>query len=63
MSSVKNSDENVVYRLYYDEEECTYKHIELNTYGLDVNLILEEDMMVQSRDSVIGEDLKNILSL
>lgn len=63
MSSVKNSDENVVYRLYYDEEECTYKHIELNTYGLDVNLILEEDMMVESRDSVIGEDLKNILSL
>ncbi len=63
MSSVKNSDENVVYRLYYDEEECTYKHIKLNTYGLDANLILEEDMMVESRDSVIGEDLKKIEKL
>lgn len=60
MSSVEKSDDNVVYRLYYDKETRTYGHVELNTYGLDSNLILEEDMMVDSRDAVIGSQLNTI---
>lgn len=63
MSSVENSDNNVVYRLFYDAEERTYRHVELNTYGLDSNLILEEEMMVDSRDSVIGDQIKKIETL
>lgn len=53
ISSVESNEENVVYRLWYDEEAKTYKDAELNTYGLDANLILEESMMVDSRDSEI----------
>ena len=60
MSSVEKSDNNVVYRLFYDAEERVYSHVELNTYGLDSNLILEEEMMVDSRDSVIGNQIKKI---
>ena len=60
MSSVEKSDNNVVYRLFYDAEERVYSHVELNTYGLDSNLILEEEMMVGSRDSVIGDQIKKI---
>lgn len=60
MSSVERSDNNVVYRLFYDAEERVYSHVELNTYGLDSNLILEEEMMVGSRDSVIGDQIKKI---
>lgn len=63
MSSVENSDNNVVYRLFYDAEERIYRHVELNTYGLDSNLILEEEMMVDSRDSVIGDQIKKIETL
>ena len=60
MSSVEKSDDNVVYRLYYDKETRTYGHVELNTYGLDSNLILEEEMMVDSRDAVSGSQLNTI---
>lgn len=60
MSSVEKTDNNVVYRLFYDAEERVYSHVELNTYGLDSNLILEEEMMVDSRDSVIGDQIKKI---
>ncbi len=60
MSSVEKSDDNVVYRLSYDEETRTYGHVELNTYGHDSNLILEEEMMVDSRDAVIGGQLNKI---
>lgn len=63
MSSVENSDNNVVYRLFYDAEERIYRHVELNTYGLDSNLILEEEMMVDSRDSAIGDKIKKIETL
>lgn len=63
MSSVEKSDENVVYRLLYDESEHSYKHMELNTYGLDSNLILEEEMMVDSRDSVVGKQMREIKEL
>ena len=63
MSSVEKSDRNVVYRLWYDEEECLYKHTELDTYGLDANLILEEAMMVDSRDAMVSEQLREIQRL
>ena len=63
MSSVEKSKDNVVYRLWYDEEEHDYKHVELNTYGLDSNLTLEEEMFVDSRDSIVSEQLKDIKRL
>lgn len=63
MSSVEKSDSNVVYRLWYDEDEHDYKHVVLNTYGLDSNLILEEEMLVDSRDSTVGEQLKEVKRL
>lgn len=63
MSSVERSEDNVVYRLFYDTEERTYRHVELHTYGLDANLILEEEMMVDSRDSDVGSQLDNIKKL
>ena len=43
MSSVEKSDNNVVYRLSYDKETGDYGHVELNTYGLGSNLILEKE--------------------
>lgn len=64
ISSVENLAENVVYQLWYDVEEKTYRHSELNTYGLDSNLILEENMGVDSRDSAVQEQfvlLKNLV--
>lgn len=63
MSSMEKSSENVVYRLWYDESEHTYRHVELDTYGLDANLILEEEMMVESRDSVVNGMLKEVQNL
>ena len=63
MSSVEKSDNNVVYRLFYDAEAHTYSHVELNTYGLDSNLILEEEMMVDSRDTAIGNQIRKIETL
>ena len=63
MSSVEKKAENVVYRLWYDEEERTYRHTELDTYGLDANLILEEEMMVDSRDSIVDRMINEIKSL
>lgn len=63
MSSVVKSDDNVVYRLWYDEDEQDYKHTELDTYGLDANLILEEEMLVGSRDAEVDSQLKAIQRL
>lgn len=57
ISSVEKKPENVVYRLWYDKESQKYEHAELDTYGLDANLILEEQMMVNSRDLEIKEML------
>lgn len=48
MSSVENSPENVVYKLEY--KDGIYSHKELNTYGLDANLLLKEQMKVSVRD-------------
>ena len=55
ISSIEKSQDNVVYRLWYDKEKNQYLHKELDTYGLDANLILEEQMMVDSRDIEIKE--------
>ena len=63
MSSVKSSDENVVYRLWYDGERHIYCHEEDETYGLDANLILEEKMLVKSRNSEVDDKLKKIQEL
>lgn len=63
MSSVENAEDNVVYRLWYDREGQRYEHAELKTYGLDANLILEEGMMVESRDSLVGKQLREIQQL
>lgn len=60
MSSVEKSADNVVYRLFYDAEKQVYGHVELDTYGLDANLILEEEMMVGSRDSAVGSQIDSI---
>ena len=53
----------MVYRLWYDEDDHQYKHVELDTYGLDSNLILEEAMMVNSRDAAVEEQIKKIQAL
>ena len=63
ISSVENTDENVVYRLLYNHETHQYEHMELRTYGLDSNLILEEEMMVGTRDSSVEQKLKDIQQL
>lgn len=60
ISSVEKSDENVVYRLWYDAADDEYKHAELNTYGWDANLTLEEGMMVDSRDRRVQEAMDNV---
>ena len=49
MSSVENTPDNVVYKLEYNDG--VYSHKELNTYGLDVNLLLKEQMKVSVRDT------------
>lgn len=63
ISSVEKKEENVVYRLWYDREKSQYLHAELDTYGLDANLILEEQMMVDSRDPEIKELIEQVESL
>lgn len=63
ISSVENTDDNVVYRLWYNPETRQYEHTELKPYGLDSNLILEEEMMVESRDSIVEQQLREIQEL
>jgi predicted ATP-binding protein involved in virulence len=61
MSSVENTPENVVYKLEYNDG--IYSHKELNTYGLDSNLILEEKVGVLCRVPLIDSKMKEILDL
>ena len=49
MSSVENTPDNVVYKLEYNDGG--YSHKELNSYGVDVNLLLKEQMKVAVRDT------------
>ena len=58
MSSVENTPENVVYKLEY--KDGIYSHKELNTYGLDVNLLLKEQMKVSVRDTNASELFEQI---
>lgn len=58
MSSVENTPENVVYKLEY--RDGIYSHKELNTYGLDVNLLLKEQMKVSVRDTKASELFEQI---
>lgn len=58
MSSVENTPENVVYKLEYNDG--VYSHKELNTYGLDVNLLLKEQMKVPVRDTKASELFEQI---
>jgi len=60
ISSVESGIDNVVYRLWYDDHTKTYLDEELNTYGLDANLILEESMMVDSRDPEVKKMLSDL---
>ena len=53
----------MVYLLWYNHETHQYEHMELRTYGLDSNLILEEEMMVGTRDSSVEQKLKDIQQL
>lgn len=62
MSSVENNNDNVVYRLEFNNGE--YIHTEVNTYGLDANLLLKEGMKVPVRDiktSVLFEQMDSHL--
>lgn len=52
MSSVESNEDNVVYKLDYKNGE--YVHTELNTYGLDANLLLKEQMNVVVRDTKVS---------
>ena len=61
MSSIENTSENVVYKLEY--KDGVYSHKELNTYGLDANLILEEKVGVLSRVPLIDSKMNKILEL
>jgi len=56
ISSVETRPENVVYKLEYSGEN--YSHKEIDAYGLDSNLILEEKVGVLSRDPHIDSKLK-----
>lgn len=53
MSSVETNEDNVVYKLEY--KDGIYTHKELNTYGLDANLLLKESMKVSPRDTKTAE--------
>lgn len=59
ISSVETRPENVVYKLEYSDG--IYGHKEINAYGLDSNLILEEKVGVLSRVPLIDSKLKRSL--
>jgi predicted ATP-binding protein involved in virulence len=56
ISSVETRPENIVYKLEYSDG--IYSHKEINAYGLDSNLILEEKVGVLSRVPLIDSKLK-----
>lgn len=64
MSSVETNEDNVVFKLEY--KNGTYTHTELNTYGLDANLLLKEGMEAVVRDtkaSKLFEKLDSFIKL
>ena len=58
MSSVESNEDNVVYRLEY--ENGVYSHTELNTYGLDASTIMDVYMGQAPRDLQMDTEIKNI---
>lgn len=61
MSSIENNEDNVVYRLEY--QDGVYSHTELNTYGLDASTIMDVYMGQVPRDLKINAEIKNIEAL
>lgn len=61
MSSVEANEDNVVYKLEY--EDGIYSHKELNTYGLDASTIMDVYMDQVPRDLMIDAEIKRIEKL
>ena len=55
------NEKNIVYKLEYNDG--IYSHTEVNAYGLDSNLILEEKVGVLSRVPIIDSKIKTIIDL
>jgi hypothetical protein len=60
ISSVESCPENVVYKLEYDKQSGQYTHKELDTYGLDSNLILSEEMGTYVREPKIEHLIEQV---
>lgn len=58
MSSVETNDDNVVYKLEY--QDGVYTHKELNTYGLDASTIMDVYMGQVPRDITVDVEIKAI---
>lgn len=63
ISSVESNDDNVVYKLNYDEGSGAYTHEELNAYGMDASTIIKCYMDEPSRDLNIDGQIKKIEDL
>lgn len=61
ISSVENSENNAVFRLEF--KDGVYSHVELSTYGIDANSILEGNMETIVRPIDIDNKIKNIRAL
>ena len=61
ISSVENSENNAVFRLEF--KDGVYSHVELSTYGIDANSILEGKMETIVRPIDIDNKIKNIRAL
>lgn len=58
MSSVEPNEDNAVYKLEF--KDGIYAYSELDTYGLDANVIMEELMGANNRDIKVDEKIKEI---
>ena len=58
MTSVKNDDHNVVYRLSYEDGQYSVR--ESDTYGMDASTITEAVLRQTPRDGEVEEQLKNL---
>lgn len=61
ISSVENSADNAVFRLEF--KDGVYSHVELSTYGLDANSVLEENMETVVRPIDIDNKIKKVRAL
>lgn len=58
MSSVETNDDNVVYKIEFNEGQ--YTHVELDTYGLDASTILDVYMNQVPRDIRVDAQIKAV---